>query len=241
MAYQEPQYEYQTMTTPVIQLPEVDRATFVARVYQHVAMAVAAFIGFEVVLFVLGIAETMEEFFLQGGGGRWLLLLGGVMVGQMFASRAAANISDPGLQYAGLFGTALIEALIFAPFLSYVFGRPDGGATVVQAAVLTIVGFAALTAIGMFTRADLSWMRGLLMWGGVVAILLIVGAVIFGFGLGTWFSVAMIGLAGGVILYQTQSVVRSYPKQAHVAAAVVLFSALMTMFWYVLRLLMSRD
>ena len=239
MAYQEPQYN--TLTTPVINLPEVDRATFVVKVYQHVAMAVAAFIGFEVVLFVTGIAETMEDFFLGGGGGRWLMLLGGVMVGQMFASRAANNITDPGLQYAGLFGTALIEALIFAPFLSYVFSQPDGGATVLDAAVLTIIGFAALTAIGMYTKADLSWMRGLLMWGGVVALLLIVGAFIFDFGLGTWFSVAMIGLAGGIILYQTQSVVRRYPKQAHVAAAVVLFSALMTMFWYVLRLLMSRD
>lgn len=228
-------------TVPVIELPEIDRATFVARVYQHVAAAVAAFVAFEVILFAVGVAGWMEDFFLGGGGGRWLLLLGLVMVGQMFASNAAIQLDDQPRQYVGLFGTALIQALIFAPFLSYVFGRDDGGATVLQAALITGVGFAGLTAIGLFTRTDLSWMRPLLMWGGICAMLLIVAALLFGWGLGTWFSVAMIGLAGGMILFQTQSVVRRYPLNAHVAAAIGLFSALMTMFWYVLRLLMSRD
>ena len=56
-----------------------------------------------------------------------------------------------------------------------------------------------------------------------------------------WFSIAMIGLAGASILFQTQNVVRRYPVNAYVAAAIALFSSLMTMFWYVLRLLMARD
>ena len=51
----------------------------------------------------------------------------------------------------------------------------------------------------------------------------------------------MIGLSGASILYQTQSVLRRYPIGSHVAASVALFSSLMTMFWYVLRLLMSRE
>ena len=50
----------------------------------------------------------------------------------------------------------------------------------------------------------------------------------------------MIGVSGASILYQTQTIVRRYPIGAHVAAAIGLFSALMTMFWYVLRLFMSR-
>ena len=54
------------------------------------------------------------------------------------------------------------------------------------------------------------------------------GAVIFGFNLGTWFSVGMIALSGAAILYTTQQALRRYPEGAYVAAAVQLFSSIMT-------------
>lgn len=230
-----------TRPTPVIDLPEIDRATFVGKVYQHVAAALAAFLVFEVLLFATGIAERMEDFFLSGGGGRWLLLLGGVMIGQAFVGKAATDLLNPSRQYIGLFGTAALQAVIFAPFLSYALGRDGGANTLLQAAVITGIGFAILTGIGLFTKSDLSWMRPIVMWGFGLALLAIVGGVIFGFGLGMWFSVAMIGLAGVSILYQTQNVVRRYPVDAYVAAAVGVFGSLMLLFWYVLRLLMARD
>ena len=232
---------YDTMHTPVINLPEVDRATFVGNVYKHVAGALAAFVAFEVLLFAAGIADSMRDFFFTGGGGRWLLLMGGVMIVQWFAANAAADLANPSRQYLGLFGSAFAQALIFAPFLSYVFDYGGGGATVAQAAIITGIGFAILTGIGLFTRKDLSFLRPIVMWGFGLALLAIIGGVLFGFGLGTWFSVAMIGLSGASILWQTQSVVRRYPVYAHVAAAIALFTSLMTMFWYVLRLFMSRD
>ena len=224
-----------------VNAPETDRASFMAKVYLHVGYALAAFLAFEVVLFVTGIAESMREFFLNNGGFTWLLLLGGVMFIQGFAAKAATNLSDPGVQYMGLFGSAFGQALIFAPFLSYVFSTQGGTGTVAQAAIVTLVGFAMLTAIGLFTRKDLSFLRPIVMWGFGLAMIAIVGAVIFEFDLGVWFSVAMIGLAGAAILFQTQSILRKYPIGAHVPAALSLFSSLMTMFWYVLRLFMSRD
>jgi FtsH-binding integral membrane protein len=55
-----------------------------------------------------------------------------------------------------------------------------------------------------------------------------------------WFSVAMIALAGGSILYQTQTIMRRYPAEAYVGAAVQLFASVMLLFWYVLRLLSRR-
>jgi len=230
------------LDVPVIELSEIDRATFVARVYQHVGAAVVAFVAIEALLFTTGVAGSMREYFIDSGaGGRWLLLMGGVMVIQWFASNAVTDLGNPPRQYVGLFGSALGQALIFAPFLSYVFQQSDGGATVLQAAVVTGLGFAMLTAIGLFTRKDLSFLRPIVMWGFGLALLLIVAAVMFGWGLGTWFSVAMIGLSGAAILFQTQSVVRRYPLNGHIAAAIALFSSLMTMFWYVLRLFMSRD
>ena len=57
---------------------------------------------------------------------------------------------------------------------------------------------------------------------------LIVAAVLFGLELGAWFSVAMIALAAP-ILYQTQTIIRRYPVEAHVGASVQLF-ALMLLF-----------
>ncbi len=227
--------------TPAIHAPETDRATFVGLVYKHIAAAVAAFIAFEAILFVTGIAEAMQDFFFSGGGVRWLLLMGGVMVAQSFAAAASADLANPPRQYLGLFGSAFAQALIFAPFLSFVFDTQGGSGTVAQAAVLTAVAFAMLTGIGMFTSKDLSFLRPIVMWGFGLALVAIVGAFIFNFDLGLWFSLAMIGLSGASILFQTQGVVKRYPIGSHVAAAVGLFNSLMTMFWYVLRALMQRD
>ena len=72
--------------------------------------------------------------------------------------------------------------------------------------------------------------------GFVAALVLIVAAVLFGLELGVWFSVAMIALAGASILYQTQTIIRRYPVEAHVGASVQLFASVMLLFWYVLRL-----
>lgn len=217
---------------PVITRPESERAIFVVRVYQHLALAVAAFIVFEVLLFYTGIARRLDDYFFVDGG-PWLLMLGGIMVVSWLATNAAHDYLNPSRQYLGLFGMAGAEALIFAPFLSFVF-RTDGSGSVWTAAVITAVGFAALTGVGWYTRADLSWIRPVVIWGFTCALLLIVFALLFGWNLGVWFSVGMIALAGLSILYTTQRIVRTYPTEAYVGAALQLFVSLMTLFWYVL-------
>lgn len=222
---------------PVATLDEQTRADFVVKVYQHLAGAVVAFVVFEALLFNLGVAEALFDFFWTGGGVRWLLFLGAMMIGQWFVAQAVADMLNPSKQYAALFGMAMLEALLFAPFLYYVFNhQADGTTTVAAAAVITAIGFAGLTLVAMVTRKDLSFLRPMVMFGFVAALVLIVAAILFGFDLGVWFSVAMITLAGMAILYQTQSVLRHHPQDAYVAAALVLFASLMTMFWYVLRL-----
>ncbi len=223
---------------PVISLDEDTRGDFVVRVYQHLLGAIAAFVGIEALFFATGIAEGIYNF-VSGGGSRWLLILGAFMVGQWMVANAAADMLNPSKQYAALFGMAALEALIFAPMLYYVFNTQGGGTTVAAAALLTAVGFAGLSMVAFVTRKDLSFIRPMLMFGGVAAMVLILGAVIFGFELGIWFSVAMIVLAGGSILYQTQTIIRTYPVQAHVSAALSLFASVMMLFWYVLRLLMQ--
>ena len=223
---------------PVASLDVEARAAFLVRVYNHLVGAVVAFILFETLLFGTGVAERIYNF-VAGSGPAWLLILGGFMVVNWLATMAAHDVRDPARQYAGLFGLAAAEAVIFAPFLFYVFNVEGGGgsATVASAAVVTLIGFAGLTAVGLLTRADLSFIRPLLLWGGVMALVLIVAAVLFGLDLGVWFSLAMIALAGGSILYQTQTILRQYPEEAYVGAAVQLFASVMLLFWYVLRLL----
>jgi len=65
--------------------------------------------------------------------------------------------------------------------------------------------------------------------------------VIFGFQLGMFFSVAMVVLAGAAILYDTSNVLLRYPEDQHVAASLQLFASVALMFWYVLRIFMSRN
>jgi len=72
------------------------------------------------------------------------------------------------------------------------------------------------------------------------AMVLIVAGVIFGFQLGTFFSVAMVAVAGASILYDTSNVLHHYSEDRYVAAALELFASVALMLWYVLRLFMSR-
>ena len=225
---------------PVASLEAEARSAFLVKVYQHLLAAVIAFMVFETLLFSTGVAEALYDF-IAGSGPMWLLILGGFMIVNWLATSAAHDLWNPARQYAGLFGLAAAEAVIFAPFLYYVFNVEGGGSvTVASAAVVTAFGFAGLSVVGLVTRKDLSFIRPMLLWGGVVAIVLILAAVLFGLELGVWFSLGMIALAGGSILYQTQTILRQYPEEAYVGAAVQLFASVMMLFWYVLRLFSRR-
>ncbi len=225
---------------PVAALDDDTRGDFVVRVYQHLMAAILVFVGIEAIFLNTPVAEKVYDL-VNGSGATWLIILGGFMVGQWIVANAAADLLNPSKQYAALFGSAALYALLFAPMLHHVFRVTDnGGTTVTAAALITAVAFSGLTVIGFITRKDLSFLRPIVMYGFVVALVIIVAAVAFGFSLGVWFSIAMIALSGVAILYQTQTIIRKYPAQAHVAAALGLFSSVMTMFWYVLSLLSRR-
>ena len=213
------------------------RAVFITRVYVHLTAALFAFAAVEVVLFKSGAAEGIMRAI---SGTSWLLVLGAFMLTGWLASRAAHMSTSMGVQYAALGGFVLAEAIIFVPLL-YVADRMAPGA-ISSAAIVTYLGFAGLTAFVMITRRDFSFLRGILVWGGILALVAIVASVLFGANLGTWFSVAMVGFAGAAILYDTSNVLHHYPEDRYVAAALELFASVAMMFWYVLRLFIaSRD
>lgn len=215
--------------------PEV-RSAFIWRTYSHVAMALLAFTGIETFLFSSGYADTIAASMFGVG---WLWILGAFMIVGWGATHIAHNVESVPLQYAALGAFVVAEALIFVPML-YIAKLTAPG-IIESAAGVTLLGVAGLTAVVFVTKKDFSFLRSMLIWGGILALVAIVGGAIFGFELGTWFSVAMIGFAGGAVLYDTSNILHHYPEDRHVAAALQLFASIAMMFWYVLRLFMSRD
>lgn len=221
--------------TPVIELSENSRGRFISRTYNHLFVAIAAFTLIEVFLFKTGLAEKITQAMLSVS---WLFVLGGFMVLSWLATRAAHTATSKPAQYAALAGYVVGQAIIFVPLLYIANVRAPGAIT--SAAAVTFVAFVGLTLVVFFTRKDFSFLRSLLMWGGIIALVLIGAGAIFGFQLGTFFSVAMVALAGGAILYDTSNVLHHYPEDRYVAAALQLFASVALMLWYVLRLFMSR-
>ncbi len=220
---------------PVAAVGADARATFITRTYLHLLAAIIAFVLVEVFLFTSGMAETMARAML---GTNWLFVLGGFMIVGWFGSRMATAGGSQAKQYAGLGVYVLGQAIIFVPLL-YIAQLYAPG-TIESAALVTLLGFAGLTAVAMTTRKDFSFLGSMLRWGFVIALVLIVGGVLFGFQLGTFFSVAMIALAGGAILYDTSNVLHHFPEDQYVGASLQLFASVALMFWYVLQLMMSR-
>lgn len=227
-------------TNPYIAVGQLDvdtRAAFITRTYVHLFGAILAFTAIECGLFMSGLAYPIAEAMLSIP---WLVILGAFMVIGWLASRTAHNVASPGMQYLALAGFVVAEAIIFVPLLAVAQVMADGG-VIETAALVTLGGFGALTAIAFVTRKDFSFLKGVLCWGGICALILIAAGLIFGFELGLFFSLGMVALAGAAILYDTSNIIHHYPEDRYVAASLELFASVALMFWYVLRIFMSRD
>jgi len=221
---------------PVIRLSVDARSAFLRRTYTHLFLAVAGFVAFELFLFNAGLAFPIARGMLSVP---WLLILGAFMVAGWLARSVAASAAAPALQYAALGGYVVAQALIFLPVLVIASLRMPG--VLPAAALTTVVAFAALTAVVFVTRQDFSFMRGILMWGGILALVLIVAATLFGLELGVFFSVAMVAFAGAAILYDTSNVLHHFRTDAHVAASLELFASIAYLFFYILRILIMTS
>jgi FtsH-binding integral membrane protein len=211
------------------------RAVFITRTYTHLVGGILGFILVEFALFDSGLAADIFHFMI---GFNWFLILGAFMLTGWLATRTAQTSSSIGMQYFAYGAYVVAEALIFVPLL-YIANMKAPG-TIDSATLVTSLGAAGLMFVAHRTRKDFSFLRAMLMWGGIIAILAMVGGAIFGFQLGTWFSVAMIGFAGAAVLYDTSNVIHYYPEDRYVSAAMQLFASIALMFWYVLRLMMGN-
>lgn len=220
------------------------RATFITKTYLYLAGAVLALVGIEVILFntvdVLSLTRLM-----MGNQISWLVVIVLFMGVSWIANAWASNATSPMLQHLGLGLYVLVEAIVLMPLLCITFmllGPEEGWATIKSAGLATAGLFSLMTLAVFITRKDFSFLGSILWFGGLAALGLIFVAVIFGFALGPIFMYAMIALMCGYILFYTSNVLHHYRIGQHVAAALALFAAVATLFWYVLQLfLSSRD
>jgi len=220
---------------PVSEASVEDRSNFIWKCYAHVTGAILVFAAIEAYLIQTGIAYNIAVM-TQGNP---LITLGAFILVGWGGSHLAHRLESIQLQYAVFAVFVFVYAVVFSPLLLMATQVAPG--VIDTAAGITVLASGGLIATAMITRKDFSFLRGILVWAFMLAIVAIVGSMIFGFHLGTWFSVAMIGFAGAAVLYDTSNIMHHYPKDRYVAASMALFSSIAIMFLYILRLLMSRD
>lgn len=216
----------------------VERAAFIRKTYAHLAGAILAFIVLETLLMNSPLAEPLVNLML-GGRYAWLIVLGAFMGVSWLANSWANSDTSPAMQYLGLGLYIVAETIIFLPLL-LIASYYAGGNVIMNAAIVTLGLFAALTAIVFFTRRDFSFLAPVLTIGGFVALGVIAAGIVFGFTLGLLFSAIMVLFAAGAILYATSNVLHHYRPTQHVAASLSLFASVALLFWYILNIFSSR-
>jgi FtsH-binding integral membrane protein len=214
-----------------------EKVAFYKKTYTHLAYAVLLFVLVETLFFQIPVVLKFALSLTQGW--LWLLMLGGFMFVTNYAEKMALTSHDRNKQYLALLIYVVAEAFIFIPLIFIAMSiAEDGGVEILnQAAILTLSLFSGLSAIVLLTKKDFSFMKSILAIGFFIAFGLIIAGTLFGFNLGLWFSVGMVILASGSILYQTSNMVHKYSEDQYVAASLGLFASLMLLFWYILSIL----
>jgi FtsH-binding integral membrane protein len=245
---------YQMAFPLAIEADRSERAAFVRRTYAHLACAILAFIGLETAIFAglrpfVG-APAFDNALRSALSSQfsWLIVMVAFIGVSYLANYWAFNGGSPALQYAGLALYVVAEAIIFIPLLyvAMFLIPPTGGVPgtanldlVGQAGILTLCLFAGLTAAVFMTGKDFSFLGPIIGMASFIAFGVIICAMLFGFGLDLWFSLAMIVLAAGSILYNTSNVLHRFRLDQHVAASLSLFASVALLFYYVLLALMQ--
>jgi len=220
-----------------------DRVTFLRKTYAHLGVALIAF-----AMIAGGMMRFMPETSLKfsawalRGRWTWLFVMLAFMVIGYIAERLARSETSRAVQYAGLGLAAIAEGVILQPLLWLVLAKFGGAgffSVITQSIVITLAIFVGLTLTVFLTKKDFSFMRGILVVATFGALGVILASLAFGFSLGAVFCGIMILLMSGYILYQTSLVMRDFPPTHYVAAALMLFSTIATLFWYVLQLVAS--
>ncbi len=196
-----------SMTASVIQTDA--RITFLGKTYGMLALCIAA--GSAGAYFSMGLAFPYEHPFM--------MLF--AMIGGIFAVQALRH--TPGVNFAALLGFGALTGMAIAPLVAIVSAK--SGMLVTQAFMTTAVSFVALTGYVFYARKDFSFLKGFV-WTGLIALIVLSLSNYFFFESGT-IQLAISGMGvllfSAFILYDTSNILRDYPNDEYISAALTLY------------------
>ncbi len=222
-----------------------DRVAFLRRTYAVLGAALLAWAGLTAAMMRFATEASLQlSTWALRGRWSWLIVLVLFMLIGTVAQRLALSNASRSVQYAGLALFVVMESLLLQPLLWLVMARfggstSDAYALIGQAAAITLAIFIGLTATVFITRKDFSFLRGILTIGMFAVLGIILASILFGFSLGAVFCGAVVLLMAGYILFQTSIIMKEFPPTYHVAAALMLFSTIATLFWYVVQFMLA--
>jgi FtsH-binding integral membrane protein len=212
-----------------------ERLSFLRRVYVHVFGAILLMVGLEYVYLTTGLGLTILQMLGQSW---WISLL--VFLGVTWlAERLAYSGASAAAQYTGLGLYVGVQSVVTAPIL--VFASMHNANLIGQAAFLTLLITGALTLVVVLSKTDFSFMRNSLFLAGIGLFAISIGSAVFGFSLGLGFSVGVVVLMCGYILYETSLIMHHLPTTAHVAGALMIFGSIAVLFREILYILIRLN
>ena len=197
-----------------------DRIGFLGKTYGMLALCIAA--GSIGAYMSMGFAFPQEHPFM--------MLF--IMIGGIFLVQAVRHM--PGINFIALLAFGAITGMAISPLVGMVAAK--SGTLVTQAFMTTAVTFISLTAYTFISRRDFSFLKGFV-WTGLIAMIVL--------GLSNYFffesSILALTLSGvGVllfsafILYDTSNILRDYPNDEYISAALTLYLDVFLLFQHVL-------
>lgn len=208
------------ITTAVSRTDE--RISFLGKTYGMLALCIAA--GSVGGYLSMGLAFPYEH--------PWMMLF--TMIGGIFLVQAVRH--TPGVNFAALIAFGALTGIAISPLVGFVAAK--SGMLVAQAYMTTAVAFTGLTAYTFISRKDFSFLKGFV-WTGLIAMIVLGLSNYLFFESGT-LALALSGMGvllfSAFILYDTSAILRDYPDDEFVAAALTLYLDVFLLFEHVLYL-----
>jgi uncharacterized protein len=234
-----------------------DRVTFLRKTYAHLGGALIAFAIVTTLMMRYMTELSLKLSFAGGSGvGSFILVLAMFLLVNWGAQKLARSETSRGLQYLGLGIAVIMWSILAQPMIWYTivkFGHAsdimayDGtihaalsgkaAAVIAEAGIVTLAIFIGLTLTVFLTKKDFSFLGGILSISMFALIGVAIASMIFGFQIGVIYSAFVVLLMGGYILFQTTLVMSYFRPTQHVAAALMLFATVVTLFIHVLRIM----
>lgn len=222
---------------PQIQFEETAREAFIKKVYVHLLFSILLFGIIELMLISSNSANVLAEKMVSGKN--WIFVLIAYIGVSSIAMKCAETKNDKLTQYIALLVYIVAEAVIFLPLL--LLAETVAYNAIPHAIVLTATLCVGLTICVFVSGKRFDILYKYIIVGGLLSAGLIFSAIIFGFNLGLLFSVCMIFLGSMALLYQTDAIAYEYGEDDYVATSMAIFSSVMLIFWYILRMFIQDD